>query len=212
MTQAIDPKEVRSLLAGVEDQLTRYHNSIAAHEAHIAQLKRLHTRAVGDALEAINEKDRLTADNNRMMTVIMQANDELKQLRRDNSSMHQRLEAHAEARLHGTKAFKPEDILCAGLLKDELRDKKADRFYEAIQGKSHLTTFNDIAKSFWNDRTTVRPPDDRMANVCRLASAAIRHIEAGRPAIAVQLLKPLAGGQHDTYKEDRSWLDDSLAE
>ena len=42
----------------------------------------------------------------------------------------------------------------------------------------------------------------RAKNVTRLASAAINHIEAGRLAIAKQLITPLAQGVHDAYKED----------
>ena len=43
---------------------------------------------------------------------------------------------------------------------------------------------------------------DRMENVVKLATAAIRHIEADRPAIAIQLLTPLAGGRHDANPEN----------
>ena len=43
---------------------------------------------------------------------------------------------------------------------------------------------------------------DRGRNVCRLASAAGRHLAAGRNAIAMQLIAPLARGVHDAYKYD----------
>ena len=41
---------------------------------------------------------------------------------------------------------------------------------------------------------------DRMFNVTRLATAASRHVLAGRPAIALQLLSPLTTGVHDAYE------------
>jgi len=70
------------------------------------------------------------------------------------------------------------------------------RVRELIMVRDNLPTPEEIGiKPDW--------VDDRMANVCKLASAALSHLQSDEPGVqrqisaAVDLLKPLAGGCHD---------------
>ena len=54
-------------------------------------------------------------------------------------------------------------------------------------------------------RTMKQKQMERMENVCRLATAARKHLKAGNLALAEQLLTPLATGNHDTYPEKENW-------
>lgn len=72
----------------------------------------------------------------------------------------------------------------------------------------NLALMRDLAAEGPNlTRKMKRNQQDRMANVCRLASAAIVHLETitlddCHIEAAIALLKPLATGVHDTHTED----------
>lgn len=177
--------DIHDHLATASSSIIYHRNTIQAQEvrigeleAEVTHLKRLHTDATEQGHDSLDEVDQLKAANRRMMTVIHQANDEMREMREVNKSMHDRLTEHANDR-YGRET--EPSILEAALSAAE-------------HGPSWLT--NRLPPLM---EACDKHADNRMANVTRLANAAIRHLEANRPAIAIQLLKPLAGGQHDTY-------------
>ena len=162
----------------------------------------------------------LTADNNRMMTVINQANDELKHLRTlHTEAVNQAHDALDEVdELKALQRYHDSWRDAAYVGKSDIIDppdctpkqRMFDLVFEPNMLPGHIISkvnkaHTDKPSPFqpaWIDNKPLekKQAEDRMANVVRLANAAIRHLKRNRPAIAIQLLKPLAGGQHDTYK------------
>ena len=122
----------------------------------------------------------LEATSARQMTVIHQANEELHELRDE-----------LEVRTNQANEFQKR--------MNEYRETASDARYQ-----SNMDVDDDDSTAEFCIITGEYKIEDRMANVCRLASAAIRHCRRGNNSIAEQLLIPLAGGQHDVYRHDEA--------
>ena len=127
----------------------------------------------------------------------------IKDLRSLNKSLRDRLAVYANLKEEQDSRYQPRDMASEfadwmipnmNPVNMSAKDLMLEEGWKAVaEPKADTTAAWEIIKE--QDRAV----DDRMANVTRLATAALKHLEQGNTMAAEALIRPLAGGQHDTY-------------